>query len=46
MIPMLQEIYRRHGWGSENGDIYRKKECLEAVKKALQEHHPGIGCFF
>ncbi|KAH8586290.1 hypothetical protein B0O99DRAFT_644777, partial [Bisporella sp. PMI_857] len=40
MIPMLQWIFREHGWASEQSGIYRKRECLEAVKTALEEHYP------
>jgi len=38
MRPMLQNIYREHGW--PNLDQYRKDECLKAVQKALVEHYP------
>ena len=38
MRPMLQEIYREHGWPNLNQ--YRKEECLKAVQKALVEHYP------
>lgn len=37
MIDMLRGIYREHGWGGEG---YRKRECLEAVEKALKEQYP------
>ena len=40
MILMLQGIFREHGWPSEQGGTYRKRECLEAVKAALDEHYP------
>ncbi|PQE14101.1 Alpha beta hydrolase fold protein [Rutstroemia sp. NJR-2017a BVV2] len=40
MAPMLQRIFREHGWQSGQGDTYRKRECLEAVKAALEEHYP------
>ncbi len=38
MVPMVQDIYRAHGW--PDLDRYRKKECLEAVQAALEEHYP------
>ncbi|PQE31389.1 Alpha beta hydrolase fold protein [Rutstroemia sp. NJR-2017a WRK4] len=43
MIPMVQEIFRGHGWPSEEGGTYRKRECLEAAKAAMEEHYPGFG---
>ncbi|KAL5316127.1 hypothetical protein ACEPPN_017005 [Leptodophora sp. 'Broadleaf-Isolate-01'] len=45
MIPMLQRIFREHGWSSEEGTIYRKRDCLEAVKIALKEHYPTFEGF-
>ncbi|KAK1767570.1 hypothetical protein QBC33DRAFT_569894 [Phialemonium atrogriseum] len=39
MVAMVQSIYRTHGW--PNLERYRKRECLEAVQKALQERYPG-----
>ena len=39
MVPMLQDIYRQHGWPDLS--TFRKSECLEAVKKALEEHYPS-----
>lgn len=45
MIPMLQGIFREHGWASEQIGIYRKRECLEAVKTALEEHYPTFEGF-
>ncbi|KAH6723606.1 hypothetical protein BKA61DRAFT_686231 [Leptodontidium sp. MPI-SDFR-AT-0119] len=36
MVPMLQEIYRQHGWPLEQGG------CLEAVKIALNERYPSF----
>ncbi|KAI4858572.1 hypothetical protein F4820DRAFT_226807 [Hypoxylon rubiginosum] len=38
MIPMLQSIYREHGWPSL--EHYRKQECLAAVQQALEERYP------
>lgn len=38
MIPMVQGIYRAHGW--PNLEMYRKEDYLKAVRKALEEHHP------
>ncbi|KAG4422091.1 hypothetical protein IFR04_004718 [Cadophora malorum] len=40
MIPMLQGIFRQHGWASVECGNYRKKECSEAVKAALEKHFP------
>jgi hypothetical protein len=40
MVPMLQDIYRAHGW--PDLERYRKQDCLRAVQKALEEHHPGM----
>lgn len=42
MAPMLQEIYRQHGWPDLNA--YRKSDCLKAVRKALEEHYPDSLC--
>ncbi|KAI6086087.1 hypothetical protein F4821DRAFT_260380 [Hypoxylon rubiginosum] len=38
MISMLREIYQEHGW--PDLERYRKRECLEAVQKALEERYP------
>lgn len=40
MIPMLRDIYLQHGWP----DLYqyRKRECLEAVERALKERYPDF----
>lgn len=38
MIPMVQAIYRDHGW--PDLEVYRKEECLEAVAAALKENYP------
>jgi len=38
MVPMLQNIYREHGW--PNMEQYRKQECLEAIHRALEEKYP------
>jgi hypothetical protein len=38
MIAMLQDIYREHGW--PDLERYRKRECLEAVQKAMRERYP------
>lgn len=41
MVEMLQDIYYRHGWPDlEN---FRKQDCLEAIKTALDEHYPSVG---
>ena len=44
VVPMLQKIFRAHGWPAENGgtSIYYKKECLEAVKAAVEKHYPDL----
>ncbi|KAH6699845.1 hypothetical protein BKA61DRAFT_647087 [Leptodontidium sp. MPI-SDFR-AT-0119] len=39
-INAREGIFRQHGWASEEGGIYRKRECLAAVKAALEEHFP------
>ncbi|KAH8901475.1 hypothetical protein GQ53DRAFT_851228 [Thozetella sp. PMI_491] len=39
MVPMLQDIYRQHGW-PQLAD-YRKSECLDAVEKALEDRYPS-----
>ncbi|KAJ2991692.1 hypothetical protein NUW58_g2207 [Xylaria curta] len=38
LIPMLREIYQEHGW--PDLQQYRKKDCLEAVQRALEERYP------
>jgi hypothetical protein len=38
MISMLQRIYREHGW--PDLQQYRKQDCLDAVRRALQERYP------
>jgi hypothetical protein len=38
MLAMVQETYRKHGWPDLK--VYRKKECLEAVLKAIRERYP------
>ncbi|EAS27898.2 uncharacterized protein CIMG_09102 [Coccidioides immitis RS] len=38
VVSMLQNIYHEHGW--DDLQKYRTRECLEAVKKALEEHYP------
>ncbi len=38
MMPMLKDIYCRHGW--PDLAMYRKTECLAAVKKAMAENYP------
>lgn len=39
MIPILQDIYRQHGW--PDFSRYRKLECLETVQKFLKERYPS-----
>ena len=41
MMPMLKDIYHRHGW--PDLAIYRKTECLAAVEKAMAENFPSSG---
>jgi hypothetical protein len=43
MIPMLQDIYRQHGW--PDLAVYRKSECLAAVQKAMAEKYPESVCW-
>ncbi|KAK2013294.1 hypothetical protein LZ32DRAFT_637658 [Colletotrichum eremochloae] len=38
-IPMLQEVYRRHGW--PNLQQYRKEECLEETKAVMTAMEQG-----
>ncbi|KAM5465657.1 hypothetical protein MauCBS54593_006432 [Microsporum audouinii] len=38
-IPMLQEIYRKHGW--PNMEIYNKQKCLSEVRAELEDKFPG-----
>jgi hypothetical protein len=38
MLAVVQEIYRKHGWPDLK--VYRKKECLEAVLKAIRKRYP------
>ncbi|OBT49596.1 hypothetical protein VE04_10008 [Pseudogymnoascus sp. 24MN13] len=40
MVPMVQDIYREHGW--PDLQRYRKRECLEAVRAALKERYPDF----
>lgn len=42
MSPMLQNIYRQHGW--PDLAVYRKAECMEAVRKAMEEKYPDHAC--
>ncbi|KAM5456680.1 hypothetical protein MaudCBS49596_000921 [Microsporum audouinii] len=37
-IPMLQEIYRKHGW--PNMEIYNKQKCLSEVRAELEDKFP------
>lgn len=39
LIPMVQDIYRQHGWPDLNR--YNKDECIPAVQKALKEKYPN-----
>lgn len=38
LVPTLQGIYRQHGW--PDLESYRKEECLQAVRKALEDKFP------
>lgn len=40
MEPMLQGIYREHGW--PNLERYRKEECIQAVERAMEEQYPNF----
>ncbi|KAK4157146.1 hypothetical protein C8A00DRAFT_30003 [Chaetomidium leptoderma] len=43
MMPMLQDIYRQHGW--PDLAVYRKSDCLATVKKAMAEKYPESSCY-
>ena len=43
MMAMLHDIYRQHGWPDLT--VYRKADCLKAVKTAMKERHPGSTCY-
>ncbi|KAM5435784.1 hypothetical protein MferCBS31731_006233 [Microsporum ferrugineum] len=38
IIPMLQEIYRKHGWPSM--ELFNKRRCLAAVLVTLEDKYP------
>lgn len=38
LVPMVQDIYREHGW--PDLERYKKNECLEAIRQALEERYP------
>jgi hypothetical protein len=40
MIDTLQSIYREHGWPDLS--LYRKEECLEAVREIMEEQYPDF----
>ena len=40
---MLKEIYRQHGW--PDLAVYRKAECIAAVRKAMDEKYPYSACW-
>jgi hypothetical protein len=42
IMSRLQDIYRQHGW--PDLAVYRKSECMEAVRKAIEEY-PNSYCF-
>lgn len=43
LAEMLQEIYRAFGW--PDTQRYRKRECLTAVRRALEERYPQVWVF-
>lgn len=43
MTAMLKEIYRQHGW--PDLAIYRKAECIAAVREAMEEKYPHSACW-
>ncbi|KAI2607197.1 uncharacterized protein GGS25DRAFT_322664 [Hypoxylon fragiforme] len=43
MLSMVREIYQEHGW--PDPDRYRKRECLDAIQKALEEKYPDEADF-
>lgn len=43
MMAMLRETYRKHGW--PDLAVYRKSDCLKAVKKAMAEKYPDSVCY-
>jgi len=40
---MLKEIYRQHGW--PDLAVYRKAECIAAVREAMDEKYPHLACW-
>lgn len=38
--PMLQGIYREHGWPSL--EHYRKEECIQALERVMEEQYPDF----
>jgi hypothetical protein len=38
MIPMLQGIYREHGW--PDLERFQKKDCLRAIRRAMADRYP------
>lgn len=44
LVPMVQQVFRRHGW--PDLERYNKRKCLAAVKAAVLEHYPGKEVFF
>ncbi|KAK4244021.1 hypothetical protein C7999DRAFT_44271 [Corynascus novoguineensis] len=39
VMPMLEAIYREHGW--PDIERYRKRECLNAIQSLMEERDPG-----
>lgn len=44
LVPMLQDIYRSHGW--PDLERYNKRDCLRNVKAALEKHYPDYAEFW
>jgi hypothetical protein len=42
MVPMLQEIYREHGWPKL--EQFQKEDCRKAIREAMEEHYPDFDC--
>ncbi|EAQ86816.1 predicted protein [Chaetomium globosum CBS 148.51] len=43
MMAMLRETYQQHGW--PDLAVYRKSDCLKAVKKTMAERYPESVCY-
>jgi len=40
MVDTLQGIYRAYGWPDLS--VYRKEECMKAMRKVLEEQYPDF----